>query len=337
MTGGQIIGGGTLVLNGNVATNASATTPTIAPQVNLNGGTRTFTIADGAPASDLTVSGAIQNGGLTKTGAGALKLTGNNTYGGATTVTGGMLEFTNSQISTASVAVSGASSILKLTSGGAANRVLKTGALSVTTGGKLDLTDNKLIVTGGSIGTASGGVYTDLSGLIQSGRNGGAWNGNGIVTSMADAASGLTSIGIATAGHTGDAGGTFGGVSVSATDVLAMYTYAGDANLDGFISGDDYAAIDFNIALPNSSGWYNGDFNYDGIISGDDYTAIDFNIVAQGAPFPTGGGAAAATTAVTPVPEPTAGVAALALLVLPLTGRRRHRDVTRPSGFQYYP
>jgi hypothetical protein len=58
--------------------------------------------------------------------------------------------------------------------------------------------------------------------------------------------------------------------------------------MDGAITGDDYSAIDFNILVPNSDGWYNGDFNYDGAITGDDYSAIDFNILAQGAPFPTG-------------------------------------------------
>jgi hypothetical protein len=63
------------------------------------------------------------------------------------------------------------------------------------------------------------------------------------------------------------------------------YTYAGDANLDGIVSGDDYSAIDFNVLVPGASGWFNGDFNYDGIISGDDYSAIDFAILAQGAPL----------------------------------------------------
>ena len=82
-------------------------------------------------------------------------------------------------------------------------------------------------------------------------------------------------------------GGTalWNGQIVTAGDVLVKYTYAGDANLDGAITGDDYSVIDFNIAVPGSSAWYNGDFNYDGIISGDDYSVIDFNIVAQGAPL----------------------------------------------------
>jgi hypothetical protein len=106
-----------------------------------------------------------------------------------------------------------------------------------------------------------------------------------------------------------------------------MYTYAGDANMDGLISGDDYSAIDFNVAVPDSSGWYNGDFNYDGIISGDDYSAIDFNILAQGAPFPTGGpafGNGADLGGVAAVPEPRSLAAALlTVAALPARSRRR--------------
>jgi hypothetical protein len=201
----------------------------------------------------------------------------------------------------------------------------KVASVNIAPGGKLDVTDNNLIIASGDVGSASGGIYDGLSGLIQSGISGGTWNGSGIITSIPDAAIGLTSLGIATAQQAGYAGGTFGGVSVLGSDVLVMYTYAGDANLDGFISGDDYAAIDFNVAVPNSSGWYNGDFNYDGIISGDDYTVIDFNIVAQGAPFPTGSAAglpASGSAAMTPVPEPYGLVVVVAIALLPC---RRHR------------
>ena len=71
----------------------------------------------------------------------------------------------------------------------------------------------------------------------------------------------------------------------AAGDVIVKYTYAGDANLDGFISAGDYSAIDFNVAAPGTSAWSNGDFNFDGLISADDYSAIDFNLIAQGPPL----------------------------------------------------
>src|SRR5439155_1760821 len=82
----------------------------------------------------------------------------------------------------------------------------------------------------------------------------------GGVTSSANG--NLTPVGVATAQQTGRAGGTFGGLSVAATDVVVMFTYGGDANLDGKINVDDYGRIDFNVGL-GTSGWYNGDFNYD--------------------------------------------------------------------------
>ena len=105
-----------------------------------------------------------------------------------------------------------------------------------------------------------------------------------------------------------------------------MYTYAGDANLDGAISGDDYFQID--SAFPQGlHGWFNGDFNYDGVINGDDYFAIDSNYPSQGAPFPASAGAAstAGVTGVTAVPEPAcAGTVVLAASGI-LRPRRRRR------------
>ena len=195
--------------------------------------------------------------------------------------------------------------------------------LTVASGAKFDLSDNKLI-TNDAVGTASGGTYDGVQGLVQAAYNSGAWNGSGITTSMPDAATGLTSIGVGNAGQVLaiPAGGTdtFAGQTVTDTNTLVMYTYRGDANLDGFISGDDYSAIDFAAGTPGASGWTNGDFNYDGVISGDDYSAIDFNLVAQGDPFPTAGAAGAA--GITAVPEPTwLGAGTIALLAL----RRRAR------------
>jgi autotransporter-associated beta strand protein len=208
----------------------------------------------------------------------------------------------------------GAVQILAAGAGAGAN-TLNTLRLSSAT--KLDLTDNKLIVTAGDVGTFDGVQYTGLTGLIASASNGGAWDGSGITSSMPDAAIGLTSLAIATADQAGLE--KFGGVGVAGTDVLILYTYAGDANLDGFISGDDYSTIDFNVGT-RADGWYNGDFNYDGIISGDDYSTIDFNYAAQGAPFPT----SAAAASVTAVPEPI--LAPVIVLLAPLARRRRRRQ-----------
>jgi autotransporter-associated beta strand protein len=292
-------------------------------------GSRVYTLRG---AGDGVVSGVIENGGgtvgVTKDGAGTWTLSGANTYTGATTVNAGKLSFQGNQTTTTSVTVNGGT--LELASGGGSNRVIRTGAAAVTGTGKLDLRDNKLVATTAvGTGTANGGAYTagSVSRMVQTASNGGAWDGPGITTSMPDATGGLTSIGVALASDVRDFGaGTtllFGGQTITNTDTLAMYTYAGDANLDGQITGDDYSGIDFTIQDPNNTGgWFNGDFNYDGFVSGDDYSAIDFNILAQGAPFPSAG--AASLSGVTAVPEP-ASISLIGLGATALLGRRRRR------------
>jgi hypothetical protein len=94
-------------------------------------------------------------------------------------------------------------------------------------------------------------------------------------------------LGIATAGQldglTGAQTAIWNGQTVSASDVLVKYTYAGDANLDGKVNIDDYGRIDANVGQSGSVfGWYSGDFNFDGKINIDDYGLIDSVIGSQG-------------------------------------------------------
>jgi hypothetical protein len=111
--------------------------------------------------------------------------------------------------------------------------------------------------------------------------------------------------------------------------VFIMYTYGGDANLDGRINVDDYGHIDSSIGI-GLTGWFNGDFNYDGKINVDDYGIIDFNIGIQGPPFSTAMGLDGMSAAV--VPEPAAGsVTALAVGLLIRRQRRWCRSRTMPS------
>ena len=88
-------------------------------------------ISEGAEGGTLTVSGVLSGSGkLVKTGAGTLKLTATNTYGGGTNLTGGTLEI-------------------------AAESALGSGALSII-GGTLDVTGN--VTLGSTVSTtASGG------------------------------------------------------------------------------------------------------------------------------------------------------------------------------------
>jgi fibronectin-binding autotransporter adhesin len=84
---------GTLTINGLVVTTASASTATISGNLSLGGVEVPFSIADGAAVTDLDISAVVSNGGITKNGAGTLKLSGTaaNICADLTTVNTGTL------------------------------------------------------------------------------------------------------------------------------------------------------------------------------------------------------------------------------------------------------
>jgi hypothetical protein len=263
---------------GGASVNVRAGTQAISAAM-VMGTTTTFNVSSGAccHVTNLQSTGV----GFTKSGSGVLQMAGMSV--GSVSVTAGTLQFD------AGVE--------------AARRV---SSLTVIPEAKLDVSDGKLVVAGGSVSA--------LGALVKAGT---------VTTSMPAAASGgLTGIGVATASDTGRAGGTFAGVSVSASDVLVMYTYRGDANLDGKINVDDYGRIDLNVGTGNS-GWSNGDFNYDGKINVDDYAIIDFNIGMQGAPFATTGGVT--SVMLSAVPEPSSALVFSSACVLVARARRNRR------------
>jgi hypothetical protein len=105
-----------------------------------------------------------------------------------------------------------------------------------------------------------------------------------------------------------------------------MYTYGGDANLDGKINILDYVRIDQGLAS-SLTGWSNGDFNYDGKVNILDYAPIiDSNIGNQNGVFFTGSGIdGGGPSGVAAVPEPAiASIFGLAA-ALGLVRRRRQR------------
>jgi sialidase-1 len=282
---------------------------TIAVPISMTSST-TATVAAG---STLTLSGASITTGagatLTKSGDGKLELTHLRGY---------------------RLAVDAGTAAIIATGGGTAAGTSKLTSLVINTGAgaRLDLRDNKLI-TEDAAGAATGGVYSGLQGAVQSASNFGVWDGPGLTTSMPDAIAGLTTIGVATGAQVRGLGptdtDTFAGQTITGASTIAMYTYAGDANLDGTIDGGDYGIIDNFVQVPNADGYANGDFNYDGVIDGGDYGIIDNNVQAQGAPFPTG--CAVGLSGVTAIPEPAAcGLAGLTAAVLTLHRRMRKRQ-----------
>jgi subtilisin-like proprotein convertase family protein len=233
-------------------------------------------------ASSVTLGGTINTNGVENVsfdGRGGLDVVAVNA-GGVT--------FPASQHFQSLTVANGASATLA--AGG--SRTLYTKSLTIGATGKLDLKDNDLLLdyTGSTpIGSWTGSGYTGVLGLVQSGRNGGGWAGNGIVTSQTQATtSNLTTLATAEGAQVFGLGAgqthLYGTETVDDTTVIIKYTYGGDANLDGKINVDDYTRIDFNVPLATTA-WFNGDFNYDGKINVDDYTILDFNVGIQGAPL----------------------------------------------------
>jgi autotransporter-associated beta strand protein len=318
-TGGHTVGAG----SGRLRFMRNAGSVTVDPGASLN--IAANTVVELAGTTDALSDGTdhvnvITTGNLEATAG--TKNVGNITGAGGTIAKSGATLIANHVRGGTLTADSGTVQIRP--TGGVAAGTSKTTALSIIASGKVDIGDNKLIVQGASIGNADiNGVYSGLQGEVQRAYNGGAWDSPGLTTSMSDAATGLTTIGVATGEQIRGLGPTdtdiFAGQTINGASAIAMYTYAGDANLDGFISGDDYSTIDFNAGT-SVDGYSNGDFNYDGIVSGDDYSTIDFNYAAQGAPFPTSG--SAGLSGVTAVPEP-ASLGLFGLAAAGLLARRR--------------
>jgi fibronectin-binding autotransporter adhesin len=328
-----ITGGGVLQLSGNIP----ALTTTAGQPFNIllgsSGGTLNtngFNTSISSPIGNVTSNTGV----LTLNGGGTVTLSGTNTYTGGTNVNAGALDLVSAAsfpATTNLTIASNASTVLLNHSTGT------TVAMHVNTlsdSGTLNITNNALVIH-------NPGSLQSIVSLVQSGFNGGAWNGSGITSSaaMSDSTH-LTALGVIT----NDNGSgtalytTFDKVTSSDGDVLVKYTYYGDANLDGKVDGSDYSLIDnayemegwVNGVETNAqiTGWYNGDFNYDGNVNGSDYTLIDNAFNSQGAQLsaeiasptaeiaPSGG--------VSAVPEPTTlgllGIGAIGLL-----GRRRRR------------
>jgi autotransporter-associated beta strand protein len=281
------------------------------------------TLTSGGNNASTNFAGVISgSGALNKAGTGTMTLSGANTYTGATTVSGGTLALARSLTASTSLTVA-AGANATLVQGG--DKALKTASVTTTGSGKLDVKDNKAILTSQALGTWNVNAYTGVTGMVAAGRNGGTWNGGGITTSMPDALNFLTTVAVAYAGEALSLGATqtqmWGGQIVKGSDTLVMYTYAGDLNVDGVINADDYALIDLYSQAPGASGYGHGDINYDGAINADDYATIDLNIARQGDPILVRPAAQGSKSLVV-VPEPAMGLIALGAGAL---CRRRRR------------
>lgn len=267
--------------------------------ISLNAGTLTVNNAGAATFDglirDTYPDGTCTNqtgGHFAKSNTGTLVLGHANTYTGGTTVSGGVLvaahpaAFGSSTFTTLSI---GTGATARLNVG--LSTAMKQGTLSFAGGtgtliaGKLDMNDNDLVLTSGSLSTVTAQIKNGLE-------NGGAfdWQGQGISSTKAGldnatAGSFLYALGVlwndlSQFGGSGPIYTSFSGVSLTGSEVLVKFTYFGDADLSGMIDASDYSLID-NGYVNHLSGWVNGDFDYSGTIDATDYALIDNAYVNQ--------------------------------------------------------
>jgi fibronectin-binding autotransporter adhesin len=275
------------------------------------------------PAGVLAVPGDLQvfGGSVKALTDGQIATTANVTIANA----GSLLDLAGHPQTFASLSITGNGAVTVGATTAGAPPLRINGAFTVTTGGKLDLANNKLIVDyDPATGTPT--PIASIRAALASAYASGAWTGPG-VGSAGIAAN--RSLGYAEAAEAlGPSGGSFGGTNVDGTTVLVGYTLSGDANLDGSVNFLDLAKLaqSYNTTVTSSSTWYRGDFNYDGTVDFLDLAnlAQNYNTSLSGAPI---AGASAdfqgdLARAFASVPEPSALVL-FGLTVLVGRGRPR--------------
>jgi autotransporter-associated beta strand protein len=211
---------GKLLLKGDVSSSGDSTV-TIASglaltnkgNIDLDNGTRTFTVADGAAATDMSISAVITNtGSIIKDGAGTLSLNAANTYSGTTAINGGTLianvlgalpltprsavSFTGGGNPTLSLGANQVAASLNSVGLGTTGTVTL-GSSTLTVGAGSSTTDFK-----GSIGGAGNLIKDDASIQVLSGTNGytGTTTVSGGTLEVKGSLSGTTAVTVNTSG-----------------------------------------------------------------------------------------------------------------------------------------
>ncbi|MBE2282485.1 MAG: autotransporter-associated beta strand repeat-containing protein [Prosthecobacter sp.] len=223
-----------------------------------NGAGGSFVTNNGATAGTLTLnqttsttySGIIQDGAgvvnLVKSGTGTLTLSGDNTYGGATSVTGGILVMSGNNTLSGNITVGAG---LTLTG---ANTLADTLAFQVNSGGFVTVGNDAAVGSSGGLTVSSGGRVVLQSGIQVAGKtltlSGTGGNNSGALQTASSATATWSGNIVTAAGDTrigGGEGGTLivngvisgtGGMLYSrannATTILnAVSTYTGDTQL----------------------------------------------------------------------------------------------------------
>jgi hypothetical protein len=135
-------------------------------------------------------------------------------------------------------------------------------SLTIDSGSALDITNTHVIIS-----NTNSAAQTRILGYLATGYNGGAWNGNGIISSTAAAGNAHYGVGYASAGAVS---GLYSG------QVEIAYTLYGDTNLDGSVNSVDFGTFAAHFGQSVSGGWQLGDFDYNGVVNSN-----DFGLLAQ--------------------------------------------------------
>jgi GH25 family lysozyme M1 (1,4-beta-N-acetylmuramidase) len=165
----------------------------------------------------------------------------------------------------------------KVQLGTGGTKTLVINALSITSGGVLDLADNAMVYKNGDLAA--------VRAMIAAAYQGGTWSGTGGITSSAAASdpSGTTALGYSSNAELNKS--SFAGeTGLTSTDVLVKYTYYGDSDLGGSVTLDDFTLFLSGYQSAGSS-WMKGDFDYSGLVTLDDFTQFLTGYQRQGAPL----------------------------------------------------
>ncbi len=305
-----VFNGGTLSHTAGISTNRSVT-------VNAGGGTID------TQANNSTINGTITGPGtLSKAGAGTLVVSTLNPGG---------------------LAVNGGTVKVATGSPNPATAVVLTSAPTFGATGRLDITNNKMVLnyTGATPVASVRQAIINGRGATDGYDNGETWNGtSGIISSTAASNVFAFGVGYAEVSDMPFSGYTsFGGQTVGTSSIIIKYTRNGDTDLNGTVDDTDVGAIVtyYKKTQAATAQWAYGDMDYDGQVDDDDVTAMAtfYNPNATpvspaqlqamyGADFAAAWEKGRAIAASGAVPEP-ASLSILGLGGLAMLGRRRRK------------
>jgi autotransporter-associated beta strand protein len=319
--GNVVVNGGTTTatfdVNGfDVTVNGLSSSGTAANAVVTNSSGTASTLSVGDNNATASFGGAVSgNLNVAKIGTGTQTISGTNTYTGSTTASAGTLVLGSSL--TTSTSLNGLGGIIVVAPGG--DKTIKTGSVTASGGGTVDLKNNKMILTNN--------VASDVRSVIASGA---------LSTSNPPPAGKTAGLGYAQGDDPiiSGLGGSFGGESFTAADTIVKYTYLGDADLDGDVDGVDVGKWATNFTGSGGSTakvWTQGDWDYDGDVDGVDVGKWATNFTGSGGGVLDLPGAQPAAVKIldsmgfTVVPEPgSIGLLLTAACGLATRRRRRH-------------